>query len=79
MPSADCFAFAETDGLFETAVDLGEPVAAGEPLAHIHPIARTGREPQVIRAGMSGILAARHFPGLVQAGDCAAVIAVLMS
>ncbi|HWA45703.1 MAG TPA: N(2)-acetyl-L-2,4-diaminobutanoate deacetylase DoeB [Hypericibacter adhaerens] len=79
MPSADCFAFAETDGLFETAVDLGEPVAAGEPLAYIHPIARTGREPQVIRAGMSGILAARHFPGLVQAGDCAAVIAVLMS
>ncbi|RUZ50828.1 N-alpha-acetyl diaminobutyric acid deacetylase DoeB, partial [Mesorhizobium sp. M7A.F.Ca.US.003.02.2.1] len=32
--------------------------------------------PQEIRAKMSGMLAARHFPGLVKAGDCAAVVAV---
>jgi N-alpha-acetyl-L-2,4-diaminobutyrate deacetylase len=78
MPSSDCFAFAETDGLIETMVDLGEPVAPGQVLARIHPVNRTDLPAQDIRAKMSGILAARHFPGLVQSGDCAAVIAVLV-
>jgi N-alpha-acetyl-L-2,4-diaminobutyrate deacetylase len=77
MPSADCFAFAEADGLIETAVDLGAAVMEGDMLAQIHSISRTDTPPQVVRAKMSGILAARHFPGLVQTGDCAAVIAVL--
>jgi len=77
MPTADCFAFAETGGLIEPTIDLGEPVNEGDVLARIHPVDRTGIAPQVIRAAMSGILAARHFPGLVQTGDCAAVIAML--
>ncbi len=37
---------------------------------------RTGMAPVEIRAGLTGLLAARHFPGLVKAGDCAAVVAV---
>jgi len=78
MPSADCFHFSEADGLIETTVDLGEPVKEGQVLARIHPTARTDLPAQEIRAKMSGILAARHFPGLVQIGDCAAVIAVLV-
>jgi N-alpha-acetyl-L-2,4-diaminobutyrate deacetylase len=78
MPSGDCFTFSEADGLIETAVDLGEAVKAGQVLARVHPTGRTGVVPQEIRAKMSGILAARHFPGLVQTGDCAAVVAVLI-
>ena len=31
--------------------------------------------PAEVRAAMSGLLAARHFPGLVKAGDCVSVIA----
>lgn len=76
MPSADCFSFAETDGMIETMVDLGEAVEAGMVVARIHSTGRTGSAPQDIRARLSGILAARHFPGLVKAGDCAAVVAV---
>ncbi|MER8693954.1 N(2)-acetyl-L-2,4-diaminobutanoate deacetylase DoeB [Mesorhizobium opportunistum] len=76
MPSGDCFSFAEDDGMVETMVDLGEPVEKGAVLARIHPVGRTGVAPQEIRAKMSGMLAARHFPGLVKAGDCAAVVAV---
>jgi N2-acetyl-L-2,4-diaminobutanoate deacetylase len=76
MPSGDCFAFAEDDGLIEPAVDLGAPVAAGDLLARIHPVTRTGLAPAEIRARLSGLLVARHFPGLVKAGDCAAVVAV---
>ncbi|MER9257634.1 N(2)-acetyl-L-2,4-diaminobutanoate deacetylase DoeB [Mesorhizobium sp. M0619] len=79
MPSGDCFSFAEDDGMIETMVDLGEPVKEGSVLARIHSTGRTGIAPQEIRAKMSGILAARHFPGLVKAGDCAAVLAVLVS
>ncbi|QKC99885.1 N(2)-acetyl-L-2,4-diaminobutanoate deacetylase DoeB [Mesorhizobium sp. NZP2298] len=76
MPSGDCFSFAEDDGMIETMVDLGEPVQEGSVLARIHSTGRTGIVPQEIRAKMSGMLAARHFPGLVKAGDCAAVVAV---
>ena len=42
----------------------------------IHPVRRTGVAPLEIRAKMSGLLVARHFPGLVKAGDCASVMAV---
>ena len=77
MPSGDCFSFAEDDGLIETMIDLGESVEAGQVVARIHPVGRTGGAPQEIRANMSGVLAARHFPGLVKAGDCAAVLAVV--
>ena len=76
MPSGDCFCFAEDDGMIETLVDLGEPVREGDVIARIHAIGRTGLAPQDIRAKMSGILVARHFPGLVKAGDCATVVAV---
>ncbi|WP_027035584.1 N(2)-acetyl-L-2,4-diaminobutanoate deacetylase DoeB [Mesorhizobium ciceri] len=76
MPSGDCFLFAEDDGMIETMVDLGEPVEKDAVLARIHSTGGTGIAPQEIRAKMSGMLAARHFPGLVKAGDCAAVVAV---
>jgi N-alpha-acetyl-L-2,4-diaminobutyrate deacetylase len=76
MPSADCFVFAEDDGLIEPAVDLGAPVAGGDLLARIHPATRTGLAPAELRSRLSGLLVARHFPGLVKAGDCVAVLGV---
>ena len=76
MPSGACFCFAEDDGLIETMIDLGQPVREGEVVARIHAIGRTGISPRDICARISGILAARHFPGLVKMGDCAAMIAV---
>jgi len=45
-------------------------------LARIWPTDRTGIAPIDYRAPRSGILAGRHFPGLVKAGDCMAVVAV---
>ncbi|MGN6303764.1 MAG: N(2)-acetyl-L-2,4-diaminobutanoate deacetylase DoeB [Mesorhizobium sp.] len=76
MPGGDCFSFAEDDGMIETMVDLGEPVRQGEVVARIHSVGRTGLAPVEIRAKLDGLLAARHFPGLVKAGDCVAVVAV---
>jgi N-alpha-acetyl-L-2,4-diaminobutyrate deacetylase len=77
MPSGDCFRFAEDDGLVEVCTDLGDPVRAGDVIARIHPIGRTGQAPAVYRAALDGILAARHFPGLVKTGDCLAVVATV--
>ncbi|BCH28201.1 N-alpha-acetyl diaminobutyric acid deacetylase DoeB [Mesorhizobium sp. L-8-10] len=78
MPSGDCFSFAEDDGMIEPMADLGEMVARGQVIARIHGVARTGTKPCEMRAKMSGMLAARHFPGLVNAGDCAAVVAAVL-
>jgi N2-acetyl-L-2,4-diaminobutanoate deacetylase len=75
MPSADCFGFSQDDGLVEPLKDLGEEVRAGETVALIHPIGRTGAAPAEHRVAADGILTARHFPGLVKAGDCLSVVA----
>jgi N2-acetyl-L-2,4-diaminobutanoate deacetylase len=75
MPADDCVHVATEPGLLEPLVDLGEAVEAGAPLARIWPADRTGRAPVTVTAQRAGLLAARHFPGLVQMGDCLAVIA----
>ncbi len=76
MPGDDCFHFAEHDGLLHPLADLGDAVAAGQIIAQIWSPDRTGVAPVLIRANRDGIVVARHFPGLVQSGDCLAVIAV---
>lgn len=73
----DCFYLSETSGLFEMAADLGETVARGAVIARIWSTERSGLAPLEIRARQSGIMAARHFPGLVAPGDCVAVVANL--
>jgi N-alpha-acetyl-L-2,4-diaminobutyrate deacetylase len=75
MPDGDCFVASEHDGLLEMCRDLGEEVSKGEVIARVHDIKRTGAAPVEYRARRSGLLAARHFPGLVQCGDTLAVVA----
>ncbi|MBM3095587.1 N-alpha-acetyl diaminobutyric acid deacetylase DoeB [Ensifer sp. T173] len=76
MPDGNCFSFAEDAGLIEPLVDMGDSVVAGQVVARIHPIGKTGALPSDVCTKMDGILCARHFPGLVKAGDCVAVVAV---
>ena len=75
MPDERCFVLAERDALIEPLVDLGAEVAEGQPIARLWPLDRTGSPPEDCRARRSGILAGRHFPGLLQSGDCVAVVA----
>lgn len=70
-----CFCFAEEEGLLEFHVDLGAPVEAGQDLALIWSAKHSGRAPLRVPAPNTGILAGRHFPGLVKIGDCLAVVA----
>lgn len=75
-PDGDCFVVGRDSGLYEPLVDLGEPVKAGQPIGAIHDFETAGAEPAVYTAKRDGILYCRHVPGLIQRGDCLAVIAV---
>lgn len=77
MPSSDCFTFAEDDGLVAFVRDLGDAVMAGETVALVYPVGKTGLAPVDYRASINGVLAARHVPGLIKAGDCLSVIATV--
>lgn len=79
MPDGNCFSFAEDGGLIEPLFDLGDTVKSGDTVARIYPVGRTGALPQEVKAKMDGILAARHFPGLVKPGDCVSVLASVVS
>ena len=76
VPDGDCFVSSEHSGLIEPCIDLGSEVSKGDLLARIHDVDRTGQVPVDYRAKRDGVLAGRHFPGLVQGGDTIAVIAV---
>ena len=77
MASSDCFTFAQDEGLTAFAADLGDPVRTGEVIARVYPVGKTGIAPIEYRAAMDGVLAARHVPGLIKAGDCLSVIATI--
>ncbi len=79
MPSDHCFVFCEDEGVIEALVDLGDEVKRDQPLSRIYPVGRTGVAPTEYRARMDGVMVARHFPGLVKAGDCVAVVAQVVS
>ncbi|SDD61172.1 N(2)-acetyl-L-2,4-diaminobutanoate deacetylase DoeB [Rhodospira trueperi] len=77
MPSMDCFTFADVDGLLEMCVDLGETVRAGDRLARVWPMDRTGVAPRDYVAKLDGMLIGRHFPGAAKTGDCLAVLGAI--
>ncbi|SMF56907.1 N-alpha-acetyl-L-2,4-diaminobutyrate deacetylase [Tistlia consotensis] len=66
----------EHHGLVEPCVDLGEFVCAGQPVARVIDQRRTAGAVIEYRAPIDGVLAGRHFPGMVKAGDCLGVLAV---
>jgi N-alpha-acetyl-L-2,4-diaminobutyrate deacetylase len=76
MPSGDCYVASESAGLLEMRIDLGAAVRKGDVVARVHGYERTGVPPVEYRAKIDGMLAGRHFPGLVQPGDTIAVVAV---
>lgn len=78
MPDQSCFVFSESAGLLELCIDLGAEVKAGDLLARVHNIDRTGLAPTEYRVKIDGIFSGRHFPGQIAMGDFLGVIAVPM-
>jgi len=77
MPDESCFIFADRSGLFEPLVSLGDEINSGDKIARIWPVERTGEQPIDYHSQRDGIVAARHFPGLIKSGDCLSVVAVV--
>lgn len=69
------YRFAPESGVWETLVDLGAPVSAGQPVGLIHFLERPDREPEPVVAPKGGILLAARSPSRVGQGDCVACIA----
>ncbi len=78
MPDQSCFIFSESTGLLELCIELGAKVKAGDLIAFVHPIERTGLTPTAYHAVIDGIFSGRHFPGKIGMGDFLGVIAVPM-
>jgi N-alpha-acetyl-L-2,4-diaminobutyrate deacetylase len=76
MPDARCFVSTETGGLLELCVELGAEVRAGQTIARIFNIERTGAPPTEYRSQIDGTLVGRHFPGLIAMGDIIGVVGV---
>lgn len=79
MPDNDCFVISNDAGLFEPLVDLGDTVTKGQPVARIWSVDRSGQPPVTYTANRAGLVTARHFPGVIQMGDCMTVVAVVLT
>jgi predicted deacylase len=69
------YLLAPESGLWETFVDLGDRVAAGDPVAQIHFLERPERDPAVVRARSDGIVFVVRAIAPTEQGDNVAVIA----
>ena len=76
MPDKSCYVFSHSSGLIEQCADIGDTVKAGDLIARVYDVERTGVAPVEYHSGIDGILIGRHFPGHIGMGDFLAVVAV---
>ena len=75
MSANNSTVFCGCDGLIEYCVNLEDNIDFGDVIARVWPLDRTGLAPEEYKAQTDGILAARHFPGIIKTGDFLALIA----
>ena len=63
------YPLAPESGLFETLVDLGQHVDAGQPLGRLHFLERPGRPPELVIAPSSGVICSIRAIAATQQGD----------
>ena len=73
IPEDDAYLISHDEGLLEWLVELGDTVAAGQPVARIYDTVKLGNPPIDVTATIDGLIAMRHFPGLVKMGDAIAM------
>jgi predicted deacylase len=71
----DNYLLAPETGLFETLVDLGQRVSAGEPVGRMHFLERPDREPEVIESLTDGIVCSIRAIATTDQGDNVVVVA----
>ncbi len=78
VPLEGAYITSESDGLIDWIVALGDPISKGQVLARVHDPVHLGSTPREYQATMDGVLAMRHFPGLVHLGDAIAMQATIV-
>jgi len=71
----DNYVPAPESGLFETLVDLGERVGAGQPVGRMHFLERLDREPETVHAKTDGIVCVVRAVATTEQGDNIVVVA----
>ncbi len=74
-PEQGAFTVSRHQGIVEVLADIGSEVQAGQPLCRIYDFEDFDSTPVDYPAPIGGMLFCRHHPGLVERGDCLAVIA----
>ena len=69
------YRFAPESGIYESLIDLGQDVAAGQTVGLIYFLERPDREPVPVVAPSAGVLIGSRGPSVVTQGDCVACIA----
>jgi N-alpha-acetyl-L-2,4-diaminobutyrate deacetylase len=75
VPGLENYSLAPSDGVFESFIELGHWVDAGEQIGQIHFLNDITREPIPITAKRPGMIITMRGPGWIERGDCAAVVA----
>ncbi len=75
VPGPANYLTAMAAGIYESILELSEPVQAGQALGQIHFVQHPAREPEQIVARCTGMLLCTRGPGQVEVGDCVAVVA----
>ena len=68
--SQSLFVYAEREGWFEPAVDIGDVVAEGDTAGWLHDLEAPLAEPEVLRFRAGGIVLSRRLHTHSQSGDC---------
>jgi predicted deacylase len=71
----DNYLLAPESGLFETLVDLGQRVRAGEPVGRMHFLERVDREPETVHAKTDGTVCVVRAVATTEQGDNIVVVA----
>ena len=71
----DDYVMAPVSGIYESFVELGDAVRAGDQVGQLHDLERPFREPEPVSASTEGVLVARRSIPLTAQGECVAVIA----
>lgn len=75
-PPPHSYVVSESYGICEPLVALEDVVKKGQPLFQVWDYEEPAKSPEIYKARQSGVLYARHAPGLVKRGDSMALVAV---
>lgn len=78
VPEQGGYIISSSDGLIDWLVSPGDQIRVGQPIARVHNPVHLGVAAIEYEATLDGILAMKHFPGLVKMGDAIAMQAQII-